>query len=132
MLQLEEVQGLCDPNSIEHVDMDVTEPNVVFYWGLNPSKCSFTDIHPVEEDFMKNLNNGYQGSAGGMGLSILRASQLPKNALLDNGIGKGTKACWKILDYNLRRTPMYSQHLPHYFVGYVAIDREAEYPSAGG
>ncbi|KAG6731546.1 hypothetical protein I3842_01G133700 [Carya illinoinensis] len=132
LTKLEEVQGFCDPNPVEHVDMDVTEPNVVFYWGLNPSKSSFTDILHVEEDFMKNLKNGYQGSAGGMGLSILQASQLPKSALLDTGIGKRTKACWKILDYNLRRTPMYSQHLPHYFVGYVATDREPEHPRDGG
>uniref|UniRef100_A0A6N2M2U9 polynucleotide adenylyltransferase n=1 Tax=Salix viminalis TaxID=40686 RepID=A0A6N2M2U9_SALVM len=33
--QLEAVQGFCDPNPMEYVDMDVSEPNVVFYWGLN-------------------------------------------------------------------------------------------------
>ncbi|KAG7995791.1 hypothetical protein I3843_01G127000 [Carya illinoinensis] len=121
LIKLGEVQGFCDPNLVEHVDMDVIVPNVMFYRGLNPSKSSFIDIRHVKEDFMKNLKNGYQGSAGGMGLSILLAS-----------IGKWTKECWKILDYNLRRTPMYSQHLPHYFVGYVATDREVENPSDGG
>ncbi|KAG6667946.1 hypothetical protein CIPAW_01G135700 [Carya illinoinensis] len=121
LIKLEEVQGFCDPNPVEHVDMDVIVPNVVFYRGLNPSKSSFIDIRHVKEDFMKNLKNGYQGSVGGMGLSILLAS-----------IGKWTKECWKILDYNLRRTPMYSQHLPHYFVGYVATDGEVENPSDGG
>ncbi|KAG6618196.1 hypothetical protein I3842_Q121600 [Carya illinoinensis] len=119
LTKLEEVQGFCDPNPVEHVDMDVIVPNVVFYRGLNPSKSSFIDIRHVKEDFMKNLKNGYQGS-------------LPKSALLDTRIGKWTKECWKILDYNLRRTPMYSQHLPHYFVGYVATDREVENPSDGG
>ncbi|KAJ6689840.1 hypothetical protein OIU85_006172 [Salix viminalis] len=34
-LKLEAVQGFCDPNPMEYVDMDVSEPNVVFYWGLN-------------------------------------------------------------------------------------------------
>lgn len=126
------MQGFCDPNPTEYVDMDVTEPNVVFYWGLNPSKSSYTDIESVEEDFMKNINNGYQESPGRMKLSIIQASQVPKSALRDTGSGKGTKACWKILDYNQRRIPVYSQHLPHYFVGYVVANGEPECPSGGG
>lgn len=133
-LQLEEMQGFCDPNPTEYVDMDVAEPNVVFYWGLNPSKSSYTDVESVEEDFMKNINNGYQDSPGRMKLSFVQASQLPKSALRDTGSGNGTKACWKILDYNRRRIPMYSQHLPHYFVGYVVANGEPdqyEYPSGG-
>ncbi|XP_062174343.1 nuclear poly(A) polymerase 3 isoform X1 [Alnus glutinosa] len=134
LVKLEEMQGFCDPNPTEYVDMDVTEPNVVFYWGLNPSKSSYTDVESVEEDFMKNINNGYQDSPGRMKLSIVQASQVPKSALRDTGSGNGTKACWKILDYNRQRIPMYSQHLPHYFVGYAVASGEPdqyEYPSGG-
>lgn len=133
ILKLEEVQGICDPNPTEYVDIDVTEPNVVFYWGLNPGKGNFTDIVSVKEDFMKNIDNGYQGSPGRLEFSIVQASELPKNVLVGSGSGKGTKACWKILDYyNQQRIPIYSQHLPHYFVGYVATNGEPVYPSAGG
>ncbi|KAK7856708.1 nuclear poly(A) polymerase 3 [Quercus suber] len=134
IVKLEEIQGTCDPNPTEYVDMDVTEPNVVFYWGLNPCKRSFTDAVSVKEDFMTNINNGYQGCPGRMELSIVLTSELPKNVLADGtGSGKHTKACWKILDYyNQQRIPIYSQHLPHYFVGYVATNGEPECPSAGG
>jgi poly(A) polymerase len=110
------MQGFCDPNPTEYVDMEVTKPNVVFYWGLNPSRSGYTDIESVEEDFMRNINNGFQESPGRMKLSIIQASQVPKSALRDTGSGKWTKACWKLMDYNQRRIPMYSQHLPHYFV----------------
>jgi len=131
-LQLEEVQGHCDPNPTEYIDIDVAEPNIVFYWGLQPGRANFTDMESVEEDFMNNINNGYQSPLGRMELSIVQASELPKSAQFDAGSGKGRKACWKILDYNQRRIPIYSQHLPNYFVGYVATNGGTEYPSAGG
>ncbi|KAE8076646.1 hypothetical protein FH972_015282 [Carpinus fangiana] len=133
LVKLEEMQGFCDPNPTEYVDIEVTEPNVVFYWGLNPSRSGYTDIESVEVDFMRNINNGFQDSPGRMKLSIIQASQVPKSALRDTGSGKWTKACWKLMDYNQRRIPMYSQHLPHYFVGYVVPNGEQlEYPCGGG
>ncbi|XP_059429177.1 nuclear poly(A) polymerase 3 [Corylus avellana] len=132
LVKLEEMQGFCDPNPTEYVDVEVTEPNVVFYWGLNPSRSSYTDIESVEVDFMKNINNGFQDPPGRMKLSIIQASQVPKSALRDTGSGKWTKACWKIMDYNQRRIPMYSQHLPHYFVGYVVANAGPEYSCGGG
>ncbi|KAG5240251.1 nuclear poly(A) polymerase [Salix suchowensis] len=49
LLKLEAVQGFCDPNPMEYVDMDVSEPNVVFYWGLNRSRSNFVCIEPVGE-----------------------------------------------------------------------------------
>lgn len=131
LLKLEEVQGLCDPNPTEYADPEVEEPNMVFYWGLQPGRA-FIDIEPVEKDFMKNISNGYQGPFGRIELSIVHASELPKNAQFEAGSGTETKACWKILDYNQRRIPVYSQHLPNYLVGYVATDGGAEYPSAVG
>ncbi|KAI5579476.1 hypothetical protein BDE02_08G091300 [Populus trichocarpa] len=132
LLKLEAVQGFCDPNPMEYVDMDASEPNVVFYWGLNRSRCNFVYIEPVEEDFSRSIYCGYYGIRGKMELSIVQASELPKNARFDSGNGKKMKACWKMLDYNQRRTPAYSQHLPSYFVGYVESNGDTEYPSTGG
>ncbi|KDP27951.1 hypothetical protein JCGZ_19031 [Jatropha curcas] len=130
LLKLEELQGFCDPNPMEYVDMDVLEPNVVFYWGLNPSKSSFTNVKFVEEDFLRNLYSGYHGIHRKMELSIVQAFELPKNAQFNNANGKNTKAYWKIVD-NEQRTPTYSQHLPNYFVGYAATNGDTKYPSAG-
>ncbi|XP_058084354.1 nuclear poly(A) polymerase 3 isoform X2 [Magnolia sinica] len=118
--KLEEVQGYCDPNPTEYVDHEVAEPNTVFYWGLSPNRSSFTDIDSVKEEFMKSVDNGYQGSACRLELSIVNASQLPKNAQIDWGNGNMSKAYWRISDYIQQRPPVYSQHLPYYFVGYAA------------
>ncbi|KAF8387681.1 hypothetical protein HHK36_026335 [Tetracentron sinense] len=132
IVKLEEVQGLCDPNPTEYVDLHVAEPNIVFYWGLQPGRSSFTDIDSIKLDFMENIINNDQGSQGRIELSIVEASHLPKNAHFDTGSGKRLKACWRISDYNMqRRRPIYSQYLPHHFVGYVATTADTEYPSAG-
>lgn len=133
LLQLEEVQGLCDPNPTEYADADAAEPNVVFYWGLQPGRTHFLDIESVQKDFWKNITNGYQGYIGRMKLSIVQASQLVRNSQFDSGSGKRTKACWKIIDYNLASVPTYSQHMPNYFVGYMAANGgTTKYPSGGG
>uniref|UniRef100_A0A5B7BTP8 polynucleotide adenylyltransferase n=1 Tax=Davidia involucrata TaxID=16924 RepID=A0A5B7BTP8_DAVIN len=132
LVKLEEVQGFCDPNPTEYVDMDVAEPNIVFYWGLQPGRSDFLDIESVEEDFMKNISNGYQGSSGKIALSIVLASQLPKSAQFDTGSRKGTKACWRILDCNQLRVPVYSKHSPHHLVGYLATNGNPDYPSSWG
>ncbi|KAK0607966.1 hypothetical protein LWI29_023386 [Acer saccharum] len=132
ILKLEEVQGLCDPNPCEYGDMDAAEPNVVFYWGLQPGRANYLDIKYVEKDFVENINKGYQGSPGRMELSIIQASQLSSNAQSDTGTWKRTKACWKINDYHQPRIPVYSQHLPHYIVGYLEAHGHANYSSAGG
>lgn len=117
---------------MEYVDVNVSEPNVVFYWGLNPARSNFTDIESVEEDFLRNIYSGYHGIHRNMVLAIVHASELPKNAQFDAGNGKKMKACWKILDYSQRRIPLYSQHLPNYFVGYVASNGDINYPNTGG
>ncbi|KAJ7980423.1 putative Poly(A) polymerase [Quillaja saponaria] len=131
LTMLEEVQGFCDPYPTEYVDMEKTEPNVVFYWALQPGKNNFVDVDLVEQEFM-NISNGYQGSPGKMELSIVLASQLPKNPQFDNGSWKNTRACWKILDKEKSKIPVYSQHFPHYTVGYAAANDDAEYLCTGG
>ncbi|CAL5415287.1 unnamed protein product [Camellia sinensis] len=80
--QLEELQSFCDPNPTEYVDVNVTEPNIVFYWGLG--RNGFLDLRSVKEYFVQSIRAGYQGRTGTMKLSVVQASQLPKNAQFDN------------------------------------------------
>lgn len=134
LLQLEGVQGFCDPNPTEYVDNEKTEPNVVFYWALQPGRNNFMDTDLVEAEFRKIIGNGYEGTPGRMELSTLLASQLPKNAQFDDGAVKGRKTCWKIIDYDKKRSQVYSQqHLPHCLIGgHVAPSSEAKCLSSGG
>ncbi|XP_038723185.1 nuclear poly(A) polymerase 3 isoform X2 [Tripterygium wilfordii] len=120
IVKLEEVKGLCDPNPTEYVDTGIAEANVVFYCGLQPGKTNSLDIESVGMDFLKNINNGSQGSCGRMELSIVQASELPKVEQVEGRRGKGWKASWRIPRYTHQGTPVYSQHLPHYFLGYGA------------
>ena len=132
-LQLENVQGFCDPNPTEYVDQNVAEPNTVFYWGLLPNETIFMDTDSVKEDFIKSVNKDIYGDKSTrckLELSIVKSTQLPKCVQIDSRVTKRSKACWRILDYNHLRKPVYSQYLPQYFVGYVASDRE--YQSAVG
>ncbi|KAF7146461.1 hypothetical protein RHSIM_Rhsim04G0241500 [Rhododendron simsii] len=85
LVKLEEIQGFCDPNPTEYVDVNVAEPNTVFYWGLQPGRSHFLDIKPVKDDFVKSLSNGPTGK---ITLSIVQASQLPKNAQFDSESNK--------------------------------------------
>ena len=127
LLQVEEVQGLCDPNPTEFIDPDAGGPNVVFFWGVQPGRINFSDIDVVEDDFMQNINNGgYQGPPGKMNLSVIPTSQLPGYAQLDTGSRNRTKACWRMFNYHQPRVPVFSQHLPLYFVGYAATDKDAK------
>ncbi|XP_010938210.1 nuclear poly(A) polymerase 3 isoform X3 [Elaeis guineensis] len=133
MTKLEMLQGFCDPNPTEYVDHDVAEPNTVFYWGLLPNETIFMDTDSVKEDFIKSVNKDIYGDKSTrckLELSIVKSTQLPKCVQIDSRVTKRSKACWRILDYNHLRKPVYSQYLPQYFVGYVASDRE--YQSAVG
>ncbi|CAJ1963130.1 unnamed protein product [Sphenostylis stenocarpa] len=60
LLHLEVIQGFCDPNPTEYVDSEKAEPNVVFYWGLQPSNNNILDIDSVKGEFMKIIKNGYE------------------------------------------------------------------------
>nr|XP_010921414.2 nuclear poly(A) polymerase 3 isoform X2 [Elaeis guineensis] len=133
LLKLENVQGFCDPNPTEYVDQNVAEPNTVFYWGLLPNETIFMDTDSVKEDFMNSVYKDLyadKSSRCKLELSIVESAQLPKHVQIGSGGTKGSKACWRILDYNHLRKPVYSQYLPHYFVGYVASDKK--YHSAIG
>ncbi|KAK7329590.1 hypothetical protein VNO77_23760 [Canavalia gladiata] len=117
---LEGFQGFCDPNPTEYVDNEKTEPNLVFYWGLQPGNNNLMDIDWVEGEFMRVIGNGYEGSPGWMKLSMLLASQLPKNAQIDDATAKGGKTCWKMIDCDKKRNHVYTQHLPHCLIGHVS------------
>lgn len=132
ILQLEEIQGNCDPNPTEYVDVNVPEPHVVFYWGLQPGRSKFRVIKCIEEEFVNTISSGYELSRGKMVLSIVQASQLPKQAETDTGRGKDSKACWKIVDSNQKRIPVFSPHLPNYLLGYKTVNGGKNYRSEEG
>lgn len=123
---MEQVHGLCDPNPAELTDPDAGEPNIMFFWGVQPGRINFTGLDIIEEDFMQNINNDdYRGPPGKMKLSIVPTSQLPGFAQLDTPSRKRTKACWRMFDYHQPRVPVFSQHLDLYFVGYAATHEDA-------
>ncbi|OIV95945.1 hypothetical protein TanjilG_27049 [Lupinus angustifolius] len=131
---LEELQGFCDPNPTEYVENEKGEPNVVFYWGLHPGdKNSLLDIELIEGEFMKIIVNGYEGSHGMMKLSIMIASQLPKNAQFDD-------PTMKVSDNDNKRSPVNSQHQhqhqhqhhPHFLVCQIEPSGEVQHLSFGG
>lgn len=147
MVQLEDIQGFCDPNPTEYVDTEKSKPNVVFYWGLQDGKYNVEyDIKLIEEEFMSYISTFYDGCPGRMELSILQASELPKNAQIDDDheeddksseSAKGTRLCWKkIADYDEKRSsPAYTQRrrLPRHFASCVAPNGgEAECVGSGG
>ncbi|KAI3469262.1 hypothetical protein Pfo_025925 [Paulownia fortunei] len=127
LIKLEELQGFCDPNPTEYVDIDLLEPHVIFYWGLCPGRSNDISVDSIKEDFMRNILTGYEGSVGRMDLMVVKASELPKTK---TNIGsKGTRACWRVVDSNQQKIALYSSHIPQYFVGYLAANENAGYPS---
>ncbi|KAJ6847228.1 nuclear poly(A) polymerase 3 isoform X1 [Iris pallida] len=131
LLELEMVQGYCDPNPKEYVDDSAPGPNVVFYWGLSPNGCNLTDIVSVREDFMETLNKDLytEGLSNRckLELSIVESLQVPKSLQLDSGARKGSKACWRISDYNQeQKRRIYSRHLSQYVVGYAVPEPDYE------
>lgn len=118
-LQLEQLQGRCDPSPSEYTDADSKEPNLVFYWGLKPGRSNPLDVQSLEDDFLTNLK-GYQVPVGSLKLSLAQASEMPRDVDLPARSKKGTKACWKVYGENEQRVPLFSQHHPHYMIGYMA------------
>ncbi|XP_042406611.1 nuclear poly(A) polymerase 3-like [Zingiber officinale] len=130
LLKLEMVIKYCDPNPTEFVDHVVAEPNVVFYWGLSPDGETI-DIDWLKEEFMKSVNTDHLPDVNHnlckLDLELVHSSQLPKGLDFDAGSARWSKPHWRIRDNRESRIPLYSQHLPHYFVGHAA---DGEYPAA--
>ncbi|KAL1211863.1 Nuclear poly(A) polymerase 3 [Cardamine amara subsp. amara] len=127
LIKIEEVYGICDPNPIEYVESYAKQPNIVFYWGLQLKNINVSDIESVETDFLKNLNSGsFQGPFGRIQLSVVKASQLPKNGecASNNKSKKVTHAYWRRIreDKQCKSVPVYSHNLPGYVVGYKKMD----------
>lgn len=100
LVKLEQVQGFCDPNPTEYVDINVLDPNVVFYWGLEPGRSGFVDIKSVRDYFVRGIRNNYRGHVGRITMSIVQASQLPKSAQFDIESKTSTKTSSEKLNNN--------------------------------
>ncbi|XAR56973.1 Polynucleotide adenylyltransferase [Bertholletia excelsa] len=131
LIKLEEILGFCDPNPTEYVDMNVEEPNVVFYWGLQLGQSGLLDLESVKEDFDKSLSSNYHGPAGKITLSIVQASQLPKNAEFNTESVDKSEACHGKLNGDHQMDPMCPKYLPP-DVQQLTANANPEYPSAGG
>ncbi|KAI4364506.1 hypothetical protein MLD38_020587 [Melastoma candidum] len=57
-LQLEQLQGRCNPSPSEYIDAGIDEPNLVFYWGLKPGHSNPLDVQSLKDDFWTNFK-GY-------------------------------------------------------------------------
>ncbi|QHO06607.1 hypothetical protein HN51_065461 [Arachis hypogaea] len=137
LIILEGIQGFCDPNPTEYTDPDKSEPNMVFYWGLQSGRNNYLDIELVEGEFMKVIRNGCEGTPGRLELHLLSPSQLPKNAQFDDRSiiinNKGRKACWKMVGCDKKRSQVYPQHhIQHCLVGHVSSNGEGECLSSSG
>ncbi|CAA0829420.1 Nuclear poly(A) polymerase 3 [Striga hermonthica] len=102
LLKLEEIQGFCDPNPTEYVDVDLLVPHVIFYWGLCPGRTSSINIESIKKGFTRYIyNKGREASTGKIDLSVVKASDFPKTKADGNGRPGGG---------------LYSRHVPGYFV----------------
>ncbi|XP_059280804.1 nuclear poly(A) polymerase 3-like isoform X1 [Lycium ferocissimum] len=131
IIKLEELLGFCDPNPTEYVDVDASEPNAVFYWGLPPARIDMTDIGHVQEEFLKSTNNVYQGPSGKMKLSIVQADQLPQKAHFASE-RRSTKPCWRTVKSNQCIFPACYKYQPIFVDRYLTTNARPVYPSAGG
>ncbi|XP_055818439.1 nuclear poly(A) polymerase 3-like isoform X2 [Solanum dulcamara] len=131
LTKLEELLGFCDPNPTEYVDVDASDPNAVFYWGLPPARTDMINIGHVEEEFLNSTKNVYQGPTGKMKLSIVQADQLPQKAHFGSK-RQSAKPCWRIVRSNQRKVPAYYKYQPIRVDRYLTTNACPEYQSAGG
>lgn len=112
LVKLEELRVLYDPNPTEYLDTTIQDPNVVFYWGLVPGRSNYLDVDLVQEEFKRNLVTSYKGLTGKMTLTVIQASELPKSLQVVD--------THQLFSTPSQMVPVYSNHAPHYFVGYFA------------
>lgn len=112
MLQLEEFHAFYDPNPTEYSDTTIQDPNVVFYWGIVPGLNNILfDLNSVQREFKKYLGTGSKGVKGTISLSVIPASQLPKNLqLVDNP---------HVHSNPNQMIPVYTNPVPYCTVGYL-------------
>lgn len=131
IIKLEELLGFCDPNPTEYVDVDVSDPNTVFYWGLPPARTDMINIGHVEKEFLKSTNNVYQSPTGKMKLSIVQADQLPQKGHFDSERQIAEPYWWSVRS-SQRIVPAYYNYQPICVDGYFSTNACREYQSAGG
>ncbi|KAM0005636.1 putative polynucleotide adenylyltransferase [Helianthus debilis subsp. tardiflorus] len=110
LVKLEEVHVFYDPNPTEYFDTTIQDPNVVFYWGLVLGKNKSINLDSIQDGFKKNLDMGPKSLTGNITLSIIQSSQLPKNMQLVD--------TQPMVSNPGQMVPMYSNPVPHGFVGY--------------
>lgn len=83
LLKLESLGVYCDPDPSEQVDHTITDPNVVFFWGLIYRRNIQICISSLKEDFMKSVCNNIYGKEkcahSDITMSIVGPPQLPKS-----------------------------------------------------
>ncbi|KAI3687643.1 hypothetical protein L1987_81343 [Smallanthus sonchifolius] len=115
LVKLEEAHVFYDPNPTEYFDTTIQDPNVVFYWGLVLGKNNFLNLVSIQDGFKKNLGTGHKSVTGNITLSVIQSSQLPKNLKLVD--------THPVFSDSVQMVPVYSNHVPHHFVGYSAPER---------
>ncbi|OEL30644.1 Nuclear poly(A) polymerase 3 [Dichanthelium oligosanthes] len=83
LLKLESLGVYCDPDPSEQVDHTITEPNVVFFWGLMYRRNIQICTSSLKEDFMKSVFNNIYGKEkcahSDITMSIVGTPQLHKS-----------------------------------------------------
>lgn len=83
VLQLESLGVYCDPDPSEQVDHTITEPNVVFFWGLVYRRNIQICTNSLKDDFMKSVCNNIYGKEkcahSDITMAIVGPPQLPKS-----------------------------------------------------
>lgn len=82
-MQLESLGAYCDPDPSEQLDHTMTEPNVVFFWGLMYRRNVQICTGSLKEDFLKSVFNNIYGKEkcahSDIAMSIIGPPQLPKS-----------------------------------------------------
>ena len=85
VLQLESLGVYCDPDPSEQVDHTITDPNVVFFWGLIYRRNIQICTNSLKEDFMKSVCNNIYGKEkcahSDITMAVVGPPQLPKKCL---------------------------------------------------
>uniref|UniRef100_A0A0A9D3R0 polynucleotide adenylyltransferase n=1 Tax=Arundo donax TaxID=35708 RepID=A0A0A9D3R0_ARUDO len=83
LLKLKSLGVYCDPDPCEQVDHTITDPNVVFFWGLMYRRSVQICTSSLKEDFMKSVFNNIYGKEkcahSDITMSIVGPPMLPKS-----------------------------------------------------
>ncbi|KAL6645690.1 hypothetical protein ACP70R_017298 [Stipagrostis hirtigluma subsp. patula] len=107
LLKLESLGVYCDPDPSEQVDHTITEPNVVFFWGLLFRRSVQICTSSIKEDFMRSVLNNIYGKEkcahSDITMSIVGLPRLPKSVFGPS---------------------VYSQNLPPHMMGHQLMKQD--------